>query len=83
MTFNEFKSDWENKILPVKEDFTRKGQSLMIFLWSVWPEEYKRISYGIGPLLTQTSNNIDCFYVDKLIPNTLEHLEKVWENFPH
>ena len=76
MSFEDFKYLWETQILPHKDKYIRKGQSLMIYLHKVWQEEYKRISaieyYG--------ETNIDCFYNDDLIPNTLKHLETVWEN---
>jgi len=75
ISFNEFKNNWENVILKEKPDFIRKGQSLMNYLGDVWLEEYKRISsvhyYDI--------TNIDCFYNDKLIDNTLKHLEEIWK----
>ena len=51
----------------------------MNYLAGIWFEEYKRIS----SLDYYDETNIDCFYVDKLIPNTLKHLEKVWINYPN
>ena len=79
MTYKEFKHKWETEILPNKESFIREGQALINFLGDVWFEEYKRISsvhyYG--------ETNIDCFYNDKLIPNTWKHLEKVWKEYPN
>jgi hypothetical protein len=70
MTFKTFKNKWEES-LKHKSPYIRKGQSLMSFLAEIWLEEYKRI----------TSTDYDCFYSDKLINNTLEHLEKVWVNY--
>jgi hypothetical protein len=51
----------------------------MNYLGDVWFEEYKRISS------TRFDNvvNIDCFYQNKLIPNTWKHLEKVWIDYPN
>lgn len=72
MRYTEFKNKWE-KLLPVKPPYIREGQSLMSFLAEVWLEEYKRI----------TTTDVDCFYSDKLVNNTLEHLEKVWVNYPN
>lgn len=74
MTFNEFKTTWENEILPNKLDFIRSGQSLVNYLSEVWFEEYKRLVY---------QDRIDCFYVDSRIPMTLEYLESVWNTYPN
>jgi hypothetical protein len=79
MTFNEFKTTWETEVLPVKPDFIRKGQSLMNYLSSVWMNEYIRMveaNYEVG-------KQVDCFYTDSMIPTTLDHLERVWGNFPN
>lgn len=78
MTFNEFKHKWETEVLPIKPTFIRKGQSLMTYLGIVWMNEYTRMvisNYEVG-------KQVDCFYMDSMIPTTLEHLERVWENFP-
>lgn len=75
MTFEEFKNNLENKVWSEVPSFIRKGQHLMNYLYLVWPEEHNRmcsLNYYDEP-------NIDCFYQDKLIPNTLEHLKKVWK----
>jgi hypothetical protein len=77
MTFQEFKNTWETEILPNKPIFIREGQALMNYLADVWFEEYQRISsvhYYDYP-----KTNIDCFYNDSLIPNTLKHLEEIWK----
>jgi len=79
MTYLEFKQKWETEILPNKEDYERKGQNLINFLGSVWLAEYKRIS----SVHYYNETNIDCFYNDSLIPNTLKHLELVWVNYPN
>lgn len=79
MVFQEFKNIWETNIIPNKHPDIREGQSLMNFLGDVWLEEYKRIS----SIHYYDETNIDCFYNDKLIPNTLIHLEKVWKNYPN
>ena len=75
MTFEEFNNTLENEIWAKKPDFIRKGQALMNYLYQVWSEEYNKIS----AIDYYDKNNIDCFYNDKLIPNTLEHLKKVWK----
>jgi hypothetical protein len=73
MTYLQFKNKWEVEILPNKEPNIRKGQSLMNFLFNVSAKEYKRMA----------NTDIHCFYNDDLINNTLEHLEKVWGNYPN
>lgn len=75
MTFEEFNNNLKNEIWAKKPDFIRKGQALMNYLYQVWSEEYNKIS----DIDYYDKNNIDCFYNDKLIPNTLEHLKKVWK----
>lgn len=79
MTYLEFKYNFETEILPNKPDFIREGQALMNFLGDIWFEEYKRIS----SVHYYDETNIDCFYNDKLIPNTWNHLVKVWSNYPN
>lgn len=79
MTYLEFKNKWETEIPPNKEPDIRKGQTLMNFLAEVWLEEYKRLS----SVYYYDETNIDCFYNDGLINNTLKHLEKVWRNYPN
>lgn len=74
MTFDEFKTKWENEILPNKPDFIRSGQSLVNYLSEVWVEGYKRLVY---------QDRIDCFYVDELIPTALEYLESIWDTYPN
>lgn len=74
MKYTEFITKWEQEILPNKPDYVRDGQSLINYLGDVWLEEYKRIS----SVQYYDENDIDCFHVDRLIPNTLKHLEKVW-----
>jgi len=78
MNFQDFKNKWEIEIKPNRHTDVREGQSLMNFLGDVWVEEYKRLS----SLHYYDETNIDCFYNDKLIPNTLTHLEKVWGVYP-
>ena len=59
-----------------KDNSLRKGQHIMNILYSVWEEEYKRLS----SVHYYDRTDIDCFYNDSLIPNTLEHLENIWIN---
>jgi hypothetical protein len=75
MTFNEFKTYIETN----KPPEIRKGQAIMTALSKIWEKEYIRIS----SVHYYDQTNIDCFYNDNLIPNTLAHLEKVWKNFPY
>jgi len=79
MTFTEFKNNFEENILPNKPEFIREGQALMNYLGDIWIEEYKRLS----SVHYYDETNIDCFYNDKLIPNTWNHLKKVWYNYPN
>jgi hypothetical protein len=78
MSFELFKQDFYEEILPNKPEYIREGQALMNYLGDIWIEEYKRISSNHF----YDETDIDCFYNDKLIPNTLKHLEKVWKNYP-
>lgn len=79
MTFTEFKQSFQNDILPNKPEFIREGQALINYLGDVWIEEYKRLS----SVHYYDETNIDCFYNDGLIPNTWNHLKKVWYNYPN
>ena len=79
MTYEEFEKGFYNDILPNKESFIRIGQALMNYLANVWLKEYKRIS----SIHFYDRTNIDCFYTDKLINNTLKHLKRVWKNYPN
>lgn len=79
MTYLEFVKNWKDTILPNKETFIRDGQSLMNYLGEVWLKEYKRLS----SINYYNESNIDCFYNDRIIDNTLKHLEKVWVNYPN
>ncbi len=79
MTYLEFEYNIVNNIIPNKPDYIRDGQSIINYLGDVWFEEYKRIS----SVHYYDKTNIDCFYNDDLIPNTFNHLEKVWKNFPY
>lgn len=80
MTFQEFKKEWEESIHPAMPKFIRKGQSLMNYLSKIWQEESIRMS----SVHYYDETDIDCYYNDKLIDNTLKHLEKVWkEHYPN
>jgi len=69
ISFDKFTANFYKEILPNKHPDIRRGQCLMNYLAKMWFEEYQRIT--MDP-------EIDCFYNDKLIPNTLNHLGKVW-----
>lgn len=80
VTFKQFKKNLLYFEIPNKPKEWRNGQCLMNYLARVWPEEYKRMAsvhyYDV--------TNIDCYYVDTLIPNSLNHLEKIWKtNYPN
>lgn len=79
MTFKEFENNLYDEVLPNIDENTRIGQAVMIYLNEVWPEEYKRIS----SVHFYSNHNIDCFYNNRLVPNTLKHLELIWKNYPN
>jgi hypothetical protein len=54
----------------------RNGQILMNYLFFFDKEEYEKITSAHY----YDKTNVDCFYLDKLIPNTLERLQKVWKD---
>ncbi len=70
LTYQEFLvelySTWDHTIL-------RKGQYLMNLLHKHWPEECHRVVAS-----DIKDKQINCFYNDNLVSNTLEHLSKVW-----
>lgn len=72
MTYKQFEEKFYQEVLPKKHSDCRKGQSLMNFLCDVWYMEYRRINNIL---------DIDCFYNDKHITNTLEHLKNNWHRF--
>ena len=79
MTYKKFAKKIKTEILPNKPNYIREGQAVMNYLAEVWINEYKRLS----SVHYYDQTNIDCFYNDKLIPNTMKHLEKVWNNYPN
>ena len=79
ITFEEFEQKYLGEVLNKKPDNIRKGQALMNFLHDIWPEEYRRLS----SIDYYDNKDIDCFYRDRLIPNTLKHLREVWKNYPN
>lgn len=74
ISYSEFVTKYNGEILRNKKSFIRKGQALMIYLADVWYDEYIRLS----SLSYYGETDIDCFYKDELIDNTLKHLKKVW-----
>jgi hypothetical protein len=72
MPFSEFEAECASVIL--NKGYQREGQAIMNLLRTVWPQEYSRLSR----LDYYERDDIDCFYVDKLIPNTMKHLESRW-----
>ena len=79
MNYKEFKKELYENIIPNKHKDIRDGQAIINYLADVWFEEYKRL-FSVH---YYDETNIDCFYNDLLIPNTLKHLEKVWKNYPN
>lgn len=71
MTYQEFEEKYYQQ-LPNEHPSIRKGQSLMNLLCDVWFMEYRRIT---------ANPSIDCFYNDKLIKATLNHLKSSWHRF--
>ena len=77
-TFEDFKAKYYRETIPNKHPDIRNGQALMTLLCNFWYEEYGRLS----SLNYYSKTDIDCFYNDKLIGNTLNHLEKNWHKYP-
>lgn len=75
LTFEEFIQNWNTEVLPKKPKHIRPGQALMGYLRQIWPEEYNRLS----SVHYYDRTDIDCYYRDELIPNTLKHLGGVWQ----
>ena len=78
MNFEEFEDKYL-ELLPDRDPRIRSGQFLMNFLAEVWREEYNRIS----SVHFYDRTDIDCFYNDRLVPNTLKHLKSVWNDYPN
>jgi len=64
------------KYLRLQAQYLRIGQALMNFLFIFDKEEYEKITSAHY----YDKTNVDCYYLDNLIPNTLEHLQKVWKD---
>jgi len=79
VSFEQFISTWYTRILPNKPYYIRLGQSLMTYLYDVWPAEYERILFDRFYI----KKELDCFYLDSIIHRTLVHLGKVWNNYPN
>jgi hypothetical protein len=75
ITYAEFVQKFNSEILPNKPADIRTGQCLMNFLAEVHPAEDMRLS----SVNYYDRTDIDCFYNDELVPNTLKHLEEVWD----
>lgn len=67
-TFSEFEHDILH-IISTKDRHLRNGQAIMIYLARINFELYEKI----------TATEFDCFYVDKIIPKTLEFLKQNWK----
>ena len=77
MTYEQFVINYKENL--IYKGQLRDGQALMNYLYSIWAKEYDRICYQTP----YTKPDIDCFYNDKFIDNTLEHLKEVWCNYPN
>ncbi len=55
-----------NQYYEENKNTQRYGQSVMNVLWTIWPEEYRRI----------TETEYDCFYTEN--DKTLEKLKESW-----
>lgn len=75
ISFNQFLHTYNSFVLRTKPPYIRKGQALINYLHEIWPEEYNRIS----SINYYNETNIDCYYNDKLINNTIKHLKSVWK----
>lgn len=71
--FSDFIDLYNENLHNLKEH--RKGQHLMLLLCKIWPDEYKRIS----SIDYYDRTDIDCYYNDELIDNTINHLQSVWQ----
>ena len=75
ISYEEFVTNWKTLICPkTSQEVGGVGKSLMLYLLSVWPEEYTRLS----SVHYYDRTDIDCYYKDELVDNTLEHLQSVW-----
>lgn len=74
MTFDQFKKEWEENILPNESQFIRIGQSLMNYLITV----RRDLNDLISELEPSKRYNTDCFYNDQLVQNALDFLEEHW-----
>lgn len=68
-TFEEFEHDLLHFVIPLKSEFIRNGQAIMIYLSRINFELYNHI----------TATEFDCFYVDKNITKTLDYLKQNWK----
>lgn len=69
MTFEQF-LEKADRFYCENEFELRYGQSIMNILYQVRPDKYKEI----------TQTDLDCFYDDSTIKDTLDHLERTWDD---
>lgn len=69
MTFEQF-LDKVDKFYYENEFELRYGQSIMNMLYQVRPNKYKEI----------TQTDLDCFYDDGTVKDTLDYLERIWDD---
>lgn len=72
--FARFVTKFYSEYWPLQPKTMREGQSLMVFLHKFDIEEYNKIA----SINYYNNTDIDCFYNDKLIGNTLAHLLNIW-----
>ena len=58
-----------DKVYYENEFELRYGQAVMNVLYSIWPDQYKKIA----------KTDLDCYYDDGTVRFTLEYLEKEWD----
>jgi len=69
MTFQQFKHYVDIHY----QSGIRQGQNVMNCLRKAWPDKYREL----------TGSHLDCFYNDRKIPDTMNHLEKHWHEILH
>ena len=70
ITFQEFKNYVESQLKTQQWSGLRMGQALMHYLWAKKHNKYKEI----------VDSHVDCFYDDNKIKDTLNYLERHWND---
>lgn len=80
MTYDQFENSIFEDIVPNRDPYLRAGQSIMNYLYHVWPAEYDRI---VKDEVKGWHDSYDCFYVDRRISALLKHLKERWDKYPN